>query len=406
MIGSGWDIDVNAKHDWKKMMEGATHFIRQLRWNAKTTLTLNAIKYYNSLATFVDPHTISLYNPKKNKTETVTAKYILVGTGGRPTYPDDVEGAKENAITSDDIFYLEKNPGKTLIVGASYIALETAGFLTGIGNDVTVLVRSILLRGFDQEVAGRIGEYMKSQGTKFINKSVPVSIKKLENGQKRVTYKNLDDGTTKEEDFDTVLFAIGRTANTSKLNLDKAGVKINPKNQKIITNERDETSTPHIFALGDVADGKPELTPPAVMAGKFLSRRLFGDSKKLMDYRNVATTVFTPLEYGSVGYTEEEAQKTFGKEKVIGYHNIFKPIEWTFNEERPNAGYVKIVCRIEENGDETVLGMHYLGPNAGEVIQGFAVSVKKGITREEMDETVGIHPTTAEEMLELPFRTD
>jgi len=387
-------------------MEGANKYIRQLRWNGKLVLAQNEIKYYNCLVKFIDQHKLELTNPKKKTTETITAKYILVSTGGRPTYPEDCEGAREHAITSDDIFYLKENPGKTLIVGAGYIALETAGFLRGFGNDVSVMVRSVILREFDKDVANRVGAYMEKQGIKFIPKCIPVKIEKLENGKKKVTYKSLKDETLHTEEFDTVMFAIGRTANTANLNLPAAGVKVNPKNLKIITNEKDETSTPHIFALGDVSDGRPELTPPAVMAGKLLAERLFGKSTQLMDYRNIATTIFTPLEYGAVGYTEDKAIEAFGKDNIVGYHGSFKPLEWNFSETHPSdACYIKMVCKKEGNA-EKVIGLHFLGPNAGEVIQGFAVAVRIGVTKEQIDNTVGIHPTCAEEIIGLSFKTD
>lgn len=402
---TGWNIDVKATHEWAKMTAGVSKYIRNLRWNAKLTLAQNEIKYYEGLVKFDGPNHLEITLFKKGKqsgTERVSAKYILISTGGRPSYPD-IPGAKEYGITSDDVFYLPENPGKTLLVGASYIALETAGFLRGLGNDVTVMVRSILLRGFDQSCAKKIGDYMKHVGVNFLNQATPEKIEKLENGKKLVTYKNHEDGTLLTEEFDTVMFAIGRTANTANLNLESAGVKVNPKNLKVTTNERDEATKPHIFALGDVADGKPELTPPAVMAGKYLAARLFGGSNEYMDYKMIATTVFTPLEYGSVGYSEEDAIQKFGKDNVKAYHSTFKPLEWIYNENHPgDACYVKVVTTGE---DEKVIGMHFVGPNAGEVIQGFGVAVRAGITKKQLDTTVGIHPTNAEETLELSFLT-
>jgi thioredoxin reductase (NADPH) len=400
---TGWDIDVEAKHDWNQMVEGASKYIRNLRWNAKLTLAQNGIKYYEGLAKFLDDHNLEVTIQKKtgNTVEKVSAKYILISTGGRPTYPD-IPGAKEYAISSDDVFYLKKNPGKTLLIGASYIALESAGFLKGIGNDVTVMVRSILLRGFDQDCAKKVGSYLEKVGVKFINESVPTKIEKLENGNKLVHYQNAD-GETLTEEFETVLFAIGRTANTVKLGLEAAGVKVNPKNLKVLTNDRDETNIPHIFALGDVSDGRPELTPPAVMAGKMLAARLFKNSTELMNYKYIATTVFTPLEYGAVGYSEEDAKNTFGAENVVSYHSTFKPLEWIYNDSHPTDNcYVKIVTHGPE---QKIVGMHFVGPNAGEVIQGFGVAVKAGITKSQLDSTVGIHPTNAEEILELNFKT-
>ena len=165
------------------------------------------IEYFNKKGKFLDPHRIELTDKDGNK-EVVTAKNILIATGGRPADPG-IPG-KEHTISSDDIFWLKKKPGKTLCVGASYISLECAGFLRALGMDVTVMVRSILLRGFDQQIANKIGEHLDSQGVKFIKKAVPISITLGQNGQKIVKYKQGEQEL--EEVFDTVLFAIGRSA--------------------------------------------------------------------------------------------------------------------------------------------------------------------------------------------------
>lgn len=250
------------------MTEGVTKYIRQLRWNAKLVLAQLGVKYYNMLASFVDDHTIELLDPKKNKKEIVTARNILIAVGGRPAYPVNIPSAKELAITSDDIFYLKSNPGKTLVIGASYIALETAGFLTGFGNDVTVMVRSVLLRNFDQSAATRVGQFMELKGTKFIYQAVPEDIEKAENGRKKVTYKDRS-GVLHSEEYDTVVLAIGRTANTMYLNLEAAGVTFDAENKKVFTNDADQTNIPHIYTIGDCAYGRPELTPPAVMVINF-----------------------------------------------------------------------------------------------------------------------------------------
>ena len=242
---------------------------------------------------------------------------MIVAVGGRPTQLY-CEG-KEHAITSDDIFWRQTSPGKTLCVGASYVALECAGFLTGIGLDTTVMVRSIPLRGYDLEIANRIVEYMEKSHTKFIRSATPSKIEKLSNGKLRVHYEENKYKTApgKEDshqrpkgssgyiDVDTVLAAIGRYPDTKGLNLDKVGVKTNRKGE-IFTDDADCSNVNNIFAIGDCAVGRPELTPVAIQAGKMLARRLVGQSKRLMDYARVATTVFTPIEYGCVGEPEDK----------------------------------------------------------------------------------------------------
>jgi thioredoxin reductase (NADPH) len=315
----------------------------------------------------------------------------LIATGGRPT-PLSCPGG-DLAISSDDIFALDHDPGKVLCVGASYISLECAGFLRGIGKDVTVAVRSILLRGFDRECADLIGEYMEKEGVKFKREVVPSQLEKLDSGKIKVTFSNGD-----VDEYDTVLVAIGRTGDTANLGLDNVNIVTNPKNSKISA-KFEQTTVPNIYVIGDVMDGCPELTPVAIHAGKALSRRLFGGSKTPMDYRNVCTTVFTPIEYGTVGYSEDDALAEFGQDQVTVYHKYFVPLEWGISPSRgEHRGFVKAIVHKDT---DRVLGLHYLGPNAGEVMQGFGTSMKLGMTFEDLIETVGIHPTTAEEFTTL-----
>lgn len=210
--------------------------IKGLNWGYKADLMKMKIKYFNKYAAFEDAHTISLTDPVKGGDPvTVTADKIVIATGGRPSYPG-IPGDKEFGITSDDIFSLKKAPGKTLVVGASYIALECGGFLTAFGYDTTVMVRSIFLRGFDQDMANRIGDYMGKHGTKFIHKATPSKLEKLNGDDGPITVTYNQDGEEKTDTFDTVLFAIGRYAVTAGIGLEKAGV-VAEKNGKFKVNE-------------------------------------------------------------------------------------------------------------------------------------------------------------------------
>mmetsp|Transcript_117800 Transcript_117800/g.345083 ORF Transcript_117800/g.345083 Transcript_117800/m.345083 type:complete len:484 (-) Transcript_117800:70-1521(-) len=383
--GIGWET--KASHSWEEMVTKVDNYIKSLNWGAKTELRTKTIKYYNAFASFVDPHTVELED-KNGKKDQTTFKYCLVACGGRPSY-GEYPGSRECCISSDDIFWQKKAPGKTLVIGAAYIALECAGFLAGLGFDVSVMVRSILLRGFDQQCADMIGSYMEKHGIKFIRGTVPSKFEKTESGQVRVFVKDEVFGV-----YDTVLMAVGRTGCAGWLNCQAAGLEVKESNGKLIATD-EQTSVPHIYAVGDVIDGKPELTPVAIQAGRLLARRLFGGSTKLMDYTDVATAVFTPLEYGTVGYSEEDAQKKLGKERVKVYHSTAIPLEWNLNHERSeDQGFMKVVVDMAEN--EKVIGVHILGPNAGEVIQGLAVAVKAGCTKGHLDDCVGIHPTFAE----------
>jgi len=390
----GWEVEKkDVNHSWTKMVEEVQNHIGGLNWGYRVALREKEVTYLNEFAEFVDEHKLKTVN-KKGKEKEITADKFIIATGGRPKYPD-VPGA-EHGISSDDLFSLPHNPGKTLLVGASYIALECAGFLAALGCDTTVMVRSILLRGFDQQMAVKIGEYMEEHGVNMVRECVPTSIEKIEEGApgKVKVVGKYNDGTEFVDEFNTVIFAIGRDACTNKIGLDKVGVKLNPKNGKILHDEKEATNIPNIYAIGDVLDDKPELTPMAIQSGKLLARRLCGVSETLTDYVNVCTTVFTPLEYGCCGLSEEEAIAKYGEEDIEVYHQNFQPLEWTVAHRPENSCYCKVLCLKSQN--MKVVGFHYLGPNAGEVTQGFGIALKMGATKADFDNLVGIHPTTAE----------
>lgn len=388
----GWNISGAVEHNWALMVENIQNHISSLNWNYKVQLRTEQVKYVNAYAQFVDKHHIKATD-KKGKETMMSSRHFIIATGERPRYPD-IEGAREYGISSDDLFSLKNSPGKTLFIGASYVALECAGFLAALGLDVTVMVRSILLRGFDQDMAEKIGSYMASEGLKFIRPCVPLKVEKIDDAEHKlkVTGK-MESGEEVIGDYDTVLFAIGRNACTDKIGLEQVGVTVNPKNGKVpVVNE--QTNIPHIFAVGDILEGKPELTPVAIEAGQLLARRLYAEADAQCDYTYIPTTVFTPLEYGCIGYSEEAALKEFGEDNIEVYHSNMMPLEWTVANRDGNICYVKLVCLIPEN--ERVVGFHYLGPNAGEVTQGFALGLKKGATKEDFDAMIGIHPTCAE----------
>ena len=389
----GWGVpEAKAEHNWTKLVQTVQNHIGSLNWGYRVQLRDKKVSYLNSYASFVDQHTVKTVN-KKGAEKNVTAKTFILATGGRPRYPN-IPGALELGITSDDLFSLQKPPGKTLLVGASYIALECAGFLNGLGFDTTVMVRSILLRGFDQQMAGMIGSYMEGHGVKFVRECVPTALEKADPEGSRVTVKaKYLDGSEYSDEFDTVIFAIGRDAETAKLGLDKVLVKLNPSNGKVITDEHEQSSAEHVYAIGDMLDGRPELTPVAIQAGKLLARRLCGQSDVLTNYDNVPTTVFTPLEYGCCGLAEEAAKEKFGEDKIEVYHSNFWPLEWTVAHRPNNDCYMKLIVTKDDN---KVVGFHYLGPNAGEVTQGFAGMIALGATKDQFDDLIGIHPTCAE----------
>jgi len=325
----------------------------------------------------------------------------------------------DHAITSDDIFWrVRSEPGRTLVVGGSYIALECAGFLQQIGYPVTVAVRSILLRGFDQQAANMIGQVMEvASGVQFLR---PTTIKRLERKVDGIhaTIFNHETNATSTQVFDTVLYAIGRYAQIEELGVQQLGLKINA--EKVVTDDEDRTSIRNIFAVGDVAYARPELTPVAIQAGVLLARRLYGNSTIKMNYQMIPTTVFTPVEYGCVGMSEEEAKEKLGAQNVDAYLSRYAPIETlaahheldesrirskAFHTADDKEKGVSLPCLaklvVDKSRNERIVGFHFVGPNAGEVTQGFALALRAGVTKQDFDLTVGIHPTAAEEFVNL-----
>lgn len=411
----GQPLKTNIKHDWNTLVSYVQNNIKGSNFSYRALLASQQVKYINAYGSFVDPHKVRIVY-KNNKEEFLTANHFIIATGERPAYPEDCEGARQYSITSDDIFSLPYNPGKTLIIGASYVALECAGFLHGLGYDVTVMVRSIILRGFDRQCSDLIRNYMENiEKIKFIDKCVMKKIEEIrpaENDQPpllRATYRNLETGEEGTGEFNTILFAIGRQPCTNNIGLDNAGVKLDAKGYIPVKNE--QTNVPHIYAIGDILKGKPQLTPVAIEAGVLLARRLYAHQKVNCDYINVPTTVFTPLEYGCCGYTEEQAIEKYGEDNIEVYHQYFTPTEWKLNYyDRPrkpmNVCYAKVITTRAKDNDPTkelCLGFHYLGPNAGEVVQFTALPLKMKATKADLDAMIGIHPTCAEIFTLLPI---
>ncbi|ROT75942.1 hypothetical protein C7M84_005499 [Penaeus vannamei] len=388
----GWETPEEVGHTWSKMVEGIQNHIGSLNWGYRVALREKKVDYLNAYATFVDEHTLKTVD-RRGKEKTLTSDKFMIATGGRPRYPD-IPGAKEYCITSDDIFSLPHAPGKTLLIGASYIALECAGFLAGLGYDTTVMVRSILLRGFDQQMADKIGVFMEKNGVKFIRGAVPKSVEQIEEGTPgKLKVIAEQEGEEITGEYNTVIIAIGRDPCTQGIGLENTNISL-AKSGKIIVNKEEQSSVPHIYAVGDVIEGGLELTPVAIQAGKLLARRLFANGKMLTDYGNVPTTVFTPLEYGCCGLSEEAAIAKYGEDDIEVYHTNYQPLEFTVAHRPENDCYAKLVC--VKSQDEKVVGFHVLGPNAGEITQGFSIGLKLNAKKSDFDNLIGIHPTDAE----------
>jgi thioredoxin reductase (NADPH) len=393
----GWEMP-KGTHNWHKLMENVHDYVSGLNFKYRVALREKKVKYLNELGSIKDAHTLQLTN-KKGVVKTITAGRIVIAVGGRPTQLDCPGG--EHAIDSDDVFQQSwegKTPGKTLVVGASYVALECAGFLQGVGYDTTIMVRSILLRGFDQEYANYIGDFMEKVGMKFLRSATPTKIVKMDDGKFQVFWNQ--NGVEGSDIYDTVIAAIGRKPDTSKLGLENVGVKTAPSGKIICANGNEQTSVPNIYAIGDCVHDMLELTPVAVQSAVLLAKRLYGNSKQTMAYDLIATTVFTPIEYGACGLSEEDAIARFGAEDVEVYHKEVSPLEWQLVKSKPEGiARCKLICLKSDN--LRIVGMHILAPNSGEIMQGFAAAMRKGSTYHDFQDTVGIHPTVAEDFTTL-----
>ena len=248
---------------------------------------------------------------------------------------------------------------------------------------------------------GKVVEAMTDEGVIFLNKCNPTKFEKTEDGLVKCTWQNSETKEEFSDTFNTVLQAIGRYADTKQLGLDLVGVK--HQDGKIIVDADLVTTKPHIFAIGDVCKGSPELTPVAIREGIYLVDRLFTGVTKRMNYEHIPTTIFTPLEYSCMGLSEERAIEKLGQENVEVYHSAFKPLEWNFlKTHKDNLCYCKLI--VDKSKNEKIVGFHYAGPHAGEVLQGYAVAITAGLTKADFDATLGIHPTVSEEIVTLSVK--
>jgi thioredoxin reductase (NADPH) len=392
----GWEqppVDAAPAISWTALQDNVENYVRSLNFGYVVQLRENNIKYLNAHARFVDAHTLECTN-RRGDVSTITARRVLLAMGGRPTLPEGVAGAREHGVTSDDVFRLKEDPGKTLVVGASYVALECAGFLHGIGREATVMMRSVPLRGFDVDMAQRVVSFMEKSGVRFVRKATPVSLSKSAAGIV-VDYRD-EGGAAHQETFDTVLFATGRRPETRGIGLETVGVQLQADG-KVVVDAFDRTSVPHVYAVGDIVAGGLELTPVAIHAGRLLARRLYGGGEELISYQTVPTTVFTPLEYGCVGLTEELAAAAYPQDLEV-FHTHFSPLSWSMAHVHDNECYMKLLVR---KSDDRVLGFHLLAPDAGEIVQGVAVAMRCGARKRDFDNTIGIHPTVAEDITQL-----
>jgi glutathione reductase (NADPH) len=376
--GYGWTIG-EARFDWPTLLRNKDREIARLNAVYERVLVNAGVEIHRARAHVLDPHTVELSGRK------FTAKHILIATGSWPVLPP-IPGI-EHAITSNEAFTLERLPRRGIVVGAGYIALEFASIFQGLGVETTLTYRGKrLLRGFDVEIGTRIAEEMAAKGVAICLGCEPAAIRKKQDIEIEFT-----DGSLRQTDL--VIFATGRRPNTAKLGLEHAGVKL-AADGAVVVNAYSASSVPSIHAVGDVTN-RINLTPVATAEAMWLARTLFRGEPTAVDHDNVPTAVFANPNIATVGLSEEKARERHGEVDI--YKSSFRGLKLTMTDKAERT-FMKLVV---DRASQRVVGAHMIGPDAGEVIQGIAVAVKLGATKQQFDQTIGIHPTAAEEFVTL-----
>ena len=375
----GWYHN-NNKFVWDDLIKNKNKEIERLNGIYQKILDDSNVKVFEEHAKIIDPHTIKINN------ENITTKYIMIATGGWPYVPN-IEG-KELAITSNEAFFLETLPNKIIIVGGGYIAVEFASIFKGLNIETSLIYRGpLFLRGFDKDLREVLSNEMEKKGINLIfNKD----IKKIKKINTEISAE-LDDG--QKLMADQVMFATGRRPNCSNIGLDEVGVKLDAEGA-IEINSNYQTSISSIYAVGDVTN-RINLTPVALAEGSIVANNLFNNTSKIASYENIPTCVFSQPNIATVGLTEDEARKKY--KDITVYKSLFTPLKLTLTQSNEKS-FIKLITNKKTN---LVIGAHMVGENAGEIMQGIAIAIKAGVTKEIFDSTIGIHPTLAEEFVTM-----
>jgi glutathione reductase (NADPH) len=378
----GWTLP-EPTHSWATLRDNVQKEVDRLNAVYLRLLEGAGVKLHMGRGRLMDRHTIQVGE------ETVTAEKILIATGGQPVVPE-IPG-REFAITSNEAFHLpDPLPKRIAIVGAGYIAVEFAGIFNGLGSHVDlVLRRDRVLRGFDEECRTAVHDALKESGIKL---RTEMQIGRIVATDGKAPYQvNTQLGGMFETDV--VMYATGRAPNTAGIGLEKAGVQLD-KVGAIAVDEWSKTTAPNIWAVGDVTD-RINLTPVAIMEGHCFADTEFGNKPRKADHRDVPSAVFCQPELANVGLTEEEAKMRLGEIRV--FTSAFRPMKYTVSG-RQQRTFMKLIV---EAATDKVVGVHMVGDDAAELIQGLAVAVKAGATKAQFDATVGIHPTAGEEFVTM-----
>lgn len=381
--GFGFDVELKG-FSWRKLVDGRRAYIKMIGdwWEGYATKDLG-IELVKGYGRFVDKHTIEVNG------QHYTAPHIVVSTGGRPFVPP-VPGA-ELGINSDGFFGLDEQPKRVAILGGGYIGVEIAGLMRALGSEVTLAdIAPRILMPFDLLLSETLTRHMRDEGIALHLPFRSAGLRKTEDGI-------VIDGAEGEilGPFDSVIWAAGRKPNTDGIGLDVAGVEVQP-NGFVPTDAFQNTNVPGVYAIGDIT-GRMALTPVAVAAGRRLMMRLFADQPQAkLDYDNIPSVVFSHPPMGTVGMTEAQAREQYGTAVTV-YQTDFTPMKYALAVHKaPTA--MKLVCA---GVNEKVVGVHVIGDGADEMMQGFGVAVKAGLTKADFDNTVAIHPTSSEELVTL-----
>jgi glutathione reductase (NADPH) len=400
----GWAA-APAEHSWPTLCAARDALLQRLADGHRSQLVKSGITVVSGTAAFCDPHTVQVGSTR------FSARHVLISTGGSPYRPN--WPGVEHTIDSDAFFRLPQRPQAVVIVGGGYIAVEFACMLHALGSQVTLVARSKLLRGFDHQIADHVRQSMQRSGitvleatdVEGVELAAGCSTKAVVNpqghnaakpdahGEKRqVTVRS---GQTHEVlQADCVVIATGRRPDTNTLNLPAAGVEVDA-HAAVVVDHAHRTATPHIFAVGDVIN-RVNLTPIAIRAGRSVAEGLFGERHIPVDYANVPTAVFSHPPVGAVGLTESQARDKHGTQVQV-YSSTFSPLRYAIMAQQDKVpALMKLIVHADT---DRVLGMHMAGDDAPEIIQGFAAAMQAGVTKQQLDSTVAMHPTSAEEFV-------
>lgn len=378
----GFSVNING-HDWGSLKTRRDAYIKRLNGIYLNNLDGSGVRYIAGKASFVDTHTVAVGD------EQYEAERIVIAAGGRPMVPE-IPGAGLG-ITSDGFFELKSRPDRVLIAGSGYIAVELAGVLNGLGSQVQVVVRKDgIIRSFDKMLGAQLREAMEKDGISIATRAIPQSLEKTGEGLVLHTGDGRSFGPV-----DRVLWAIGREPNTADLALHHAGVETD-RAGFVPVDKYQKTNVDNVFALGDVT-GAEALTPVAIAAGRRLADRLYGGMEgRHLDYHLIPTVIFSHPPIGTIGMTEDAARAEYGDDVRV-YSSSFVSMYYALGDKKQPS----VMKLVTAGSDERIVGCHIIGDGVDEMLQGFAVAIRMGATKADFDDTVAIHPTSAEELVTM-----